>query len=154
MSLDSEGLRLLNDMCLGEREFHSSCITYHPWMRLRCKGMVGVPQRAFIEGHGHATLLGTLAERWGAEAGAGRRGAWVDAVDSVMNGRVRLASWSVQGSTIEAETVRGTRSSPRKLFYGLRKSLKVHSLSSCRLTPEGITGVSIPLGAHSGIRAC
>ena len=122
-------------------------------MRLRCKGMVVVAQRAFIEGHGHATLLGKLTERWGAEAGMGGRGAWVDTVD-VMNRRVRLASWSVQGSTVEAETVRGTRSSPRKLFYGLGKSLEVQSPSSCRLTPEGITGVSIPLGAHSGIRAC
>ena len=53
-------------------------------MRLRCKGMVVVAQRAFIEGHRHATLLGKLAEQWGAEAGAGGRGAWVDAVD-VMN---------------------------------------------------------------------
>ena len=57
-------------------------------MLTRCrKGMVVVAQRAFVEGRGRATLLGKLAERWGAEAG--ERGAWADAVD-VMNGRARL----------------------------------------------------------------
>ena len=59
-------------------------------MLTRCrKGMVVVAQRAFVEGRGRATLLGKLAERWGAEAGVGARGAWADAVD-VMNGRARL----------------------------------------------------------------
>ena len=92
-------------------------------MWLRCKGMVVVAQRTFIEGHGHATLLGKLAEQWGAEAGAGGRGAWVDAVD-VMNGRVRLASWSVRGPQLKPKQYEGLDAHLGNCSMGLDKVLK------------------------------
>ena len=59
-------------------------------MLTRCQaGMVLVTSRAFLCGPAQKTLLGRLAEHWGALSGGDSNVAWVDAM-RVADGKARL----------------------------------------------------------------